>query len=190
MAESSGGAEQRPLVLLDGMSLAFRAFFALPVDIQTSAGVVTNALHGFASMLVSLISAQNPRAVAVAFDLAGGTFRDELTEDYKGGRAATPPEIEHQFDLIRGAQLGQLERHVRRLRAHRHHRRHPDAVVVERQGVPRRVPSGAIRRMQLTGHAHAQYRRGLSGREVVAPVAADRAERPRGINAKRGLPGF
>jgi DNA polymerase-1 len=94
-------SDQRPLVLLDGMSLAFRAFFALPVDIQTSAGVVTNALHGFASMLVSLVSSQNPRAVAVAFDLPGGTFRDELTEDYKGGRAETPPEIEHQFDLIR-----------------------------------------------------------------------------------------
>ncbi|MGA7834913.1 MAG: DNA polymerase I [Acidimicrobiales bacterium] len=101
MAEPSSGADQRPLLLLDGMSLAFRAFFALPVDIQTSAGVVTNALHGFASMLVSLVGSQNPRAVAVAFDLAGGTFRDELTEDYKGGRAATPPEIEHQFDLIR-----------------------------------------------------------------------------------------
>ncbi len=83
------------------MSLAFRAFFALPVDIQTSAGVVTNALHGFASMLVSLVGSQNPRALAVAFDLAGGTFRDELTQDYKGGRAETPPEIEHQFDLIR-----------------------------------------------------------------------------------------
>jgi DNA polymerase-1 len=83
------------------MSLAFRAFFALPTDIQTSAGVVTNALHGFASMLVSLVSSQNPRALAVAFDLAGGTFRDEMTEDYKGGRDATPPEIEHQFDLIR-----------------------------------------------------------------------------------------
>jgi DNA polymerase-1 len=83
------------------MSLAFRAFFALPTDIQTSAGVVTNALHGFASMLVSLVGSQNPRALAVAFDLAGGTFRDEMTEDYKGGRDATPPEIEHQFDLIR-----------------------------------------------------------------------------------------
>ena len=94
-------ADQRPLVLLDGMSLAFRAFFALPTDIQTSSGVVTNALHGFASMLVSLIGSQNPRALAVAFDLPGGTFRDNLTEDYKGGRAETPPEIEHQFDLIR-----------------------------------------------------------------------------------------
>jgi DNA polymerase-1 len=83
------------------MSLAFRAFFALPVDIQTSSGVVTNALHGFASMLVSLIGSQNPRALAVAFDLPGGTFRDALTEDYKGGRAETPVEIEHQFDLIR-----------------------------------------------------------------------------------------
>jgi DNA polymerase-1 len=83
------------------MSLAFRAFFALPTDIQTSSGVVTNALHGFASMLVSLIGSQNPRALAVAFDLPGGTFRDNLTEDYKGGRAETPPEIEHQFDLIR-----------------------------------------------------------------------------------------
>ena len=83
------------------MSLAFRAYFALPTDIQTSTGVVTNALHGFASMLVSLVGSQNPRALAVAFDLPGGTFRDTLTEDYKGGRAETPPEIEHQFDLIR-----------------------------------------------------------------------------------------
>lgn len=83
------------------MSLAFRAFFALPIDIQTSSGIVTNALHGFASMLVSLVGTQTPRAVAVAFDLPGGTFRDEITEDYKGGRAETPPELEHQFDLIR-----------------------------------------------------------------------------------------
>ena len=93
--------DQRPLLLLDGMSLAFRAFFALPTDIQTSSGLVTNALHGFASMLVSLIGSQNPRAMAVAFDLTGGTFRDALTEDYKGGRAETPTELEPQFDLIR-----------------------------------------------------------------------------------------
>jgi DNA polymerase-1 len=83
------------------MSLAFRAFFALPVDIQTSSGLVTNALHGFASMLISLVGTQHPRALAVAFDLPGGTFRDALTQDYKGGRDESPPEIEHQFDLIR-----------------------------------------------------------------------------------------
>jgi DNA polymerase-1 len=88
-------------VLLDGMSLAFRAFFALSTDIATSEGLVTNALHGFASMLHSLVRSQEPRALAVAFDLPGGTFRDAMTEEYKGGRAATPPEIEHQFDLIR-----------------------------------------------------------------------------------------
>jgi DNA polymerase-1 len=93
--------DRRPLVLLDGMSLAFRAFFALTTDIATSEGLVTNALHGFASMLNSLIRSQNPRALAVAFDLPGGTFRDGMTEDYKGGRAETPDELEPQFELIR-----------------------------------------------------------------------------------------
>ena len=83
------------------MSLAFRAFFALPTDLATSDGLVTNALHGFAGMLLSLVRTQNPRALAVAFDLAGGTFRDAMVEDYKGGRAETPLEIEHQFELIR-----------------------------------------------------------------------------------------
>ena len=83
------------------MSLAFRAFFALTTDIKTSEGVVTNALHGFASMLHSLIRSQKPRALAVAFDLPGGTFRDEMTEDYKGGRAETPEELEPQFAFIR-----------------------------------------------------------------------------------------
>ncbi len=83
------------------MSLAFRAYFALSTDIATSEGVVTNALHGFASMLALLLRNHQPRAVVVAFDLPGGTFRDEMTADYKGGRDATPTELEHQFDLIR-----------------------------------------------------------------------------------------
>jgi DNA polymerase-1 len=98
---AEAATDQRPLVLLDGMSLAFRAFFALPTDIATSEGLVTNALHGFAAMLLSLVRTQSPRALAVAFDLTGGTFRDAMVEDYKGGRAETPPEIEHQFELIR-----------------------------------------------------------------------------------------
>ncbi|MDE3008489.1 MAG: DNA polymerase I [Acidobacteriota bacterium] len=93
--------EEGPLVLLDGMSLAFRAYFALSPDIQTSSGLVTNALHGFASMLISLVKSQRPRALAVAFDLPGGTFRDAMTDDYKGGRAETPADLEPQFDLIR-----------------------------------------------------------------------------------------
>jgi len=83
------------------MSLAFRAFYALSTDIATSEGLVTNALHGFASMLNTLIKSQTPRALVVAFDLPGGTFRDEMAIDYKGGRAETPEELNHQFDLIR-----------------------------------------------------------------------------------------
>ena len=83
------------------MSLAFRAFYALDVSIATSEGVVTNALHGFASMLNTLIKSHTPRALVVAFDLPGGSFRNDMTDDYKGGRAETPVEIEHQFDLIR-----------------------------------------------------------------------------------------
>jgi DNA polymerase-1 len=83
------------------MSLAFRAFYALDPSIATSEGVVTNALHGFASMLNTLIKTHTPRALVVAFDLPGGSFRDAMADDYKGGRAETPVEIEHQFDLIR-----------------------------------------------------------------------------------------
>ncbi len=73
----------RPLLALDGMSLAFRAFFALSSEIATSEGLVTNALHGFAAMLHSLIRTQQPIGVVVAFDLPGGTFRDAMSEDYK-----------------------------------------------------------------------------------------------------------
>jgi DNA polymerase-1 len=91
----------RPLLLLDGMSLAFRAYFALPPDLATTAGVVTNAVHGFSSMLVNLVRDHQPSALAVAFDLPGGTFRDEVVEDYKGGRAETPNDLLPQFDMIR-----------------------------------------------------------------------------------------
>lgn len=101
MNSLANNANQQPLLLLDGMSLAFRAFYALSVDIQTSSGLTTNALHGFASMLLSLVKTQQPRSLVVAFDLPGGTFRDSMAPDYKGGRGETPPEIEHQFDLIK-----------------------------------------------------------------------------------------
>ena len=90
-----------PLFLLDGMSLAFRAYFALPPDLATSEGVVTNALHGFASMLLSIVRDHQPGALAVAFDLPGVTFRDDLVEEYKGGRAETPDDLLPQFDMIK-----------------------------------------------------------------------------------------
>ena len=90
-----------PLLLLDGMSLAFRAYFALPDTLATSTGVVTNAVHGFTSMVVYLIKEQQPSALAVAFDAPGPTFRDEMLEDYKAGRAQTPWLLPPQFDMIR-----------------------------------------------------------------------------------------
>ena len=90
-----------PLLLLDGMSLAFRAYFALPDTLATSTGLVTNAVHGFTSMVVYLIREQHPSALAVAFDAPGPTFRDEMLEDYKAGRAQTPWLLPPQFDMIR-----------------------------------------------------------------------------------------
>lgn len=100
MSPAASGKEGE-LFLLDGMSLAFRAYFALPPDLATSAGVVTNAVHGFANMLLSIVRDHQPGALAVAFDLPGGTFRDAMVEDYKGGRAETPPDLLPQFDMIR-----------------------------------------------------------------------------------------
>jgi 5'-3' exonuclease len=100
---TSTPAQERsgPLLLLDGMSLAFRAYYALPDTLATSSGVVTNAVHGFTSMLVYLIREHHPSALAVAFDAPGATFRDEILEDYKAGRAETPWLLPPQFDMIR-----------------------------------------------------------------------------------------
>ena len=90
-----------PLFLLDGMSLAYRAYFALPATLSTSSGLVTNALHGFVSMLIYIIRENQPGSLAVAFDLPGETFRDEMVADYKAGRAETPSELPAQFEMIR-----------------------------------------------------------------------------------------
>ncbi len=90
-----------PLLLLDGMSLAFRAYFALPDTLATTDGTVTNAVHGFASMLVYLIREHRPGSLAVAFDHPGETFRDEMVPEYKAGRAETPSLLPPQFDMIR-----------------------------------------------------------------------------------------
>jgi DNA polymerase-1 len=90
------------------MSLAFRAYFALPADLSTASGVVTNALHGFVSMLVNMVRDHHPGALAVAFDLPGETFRHGLVTAYKAGRAETPDALLAQFDMIRHV-LGALD---------------------------------------------------------------------------------
>jgi len=99
--DTAGGPATRPLILLDGMSLAFRAYYALPAELATTTGVVTNALHGFASMVVNLVRDHRPVGLAVAFDLPGGTFRDEIVDDYKAGRTEVPPDLPPQFAMIR-----------------------------------------------------------------------------------------
>ncbi|WP_082097060.1 DNA polymerase I [Demequina gelatinilytica] len=98
MTESTKGT----LLLVDGLSMAFRAFFGLPVEnFATSTGVPTNAVYGFTTMLATLLKDHQPTHVAVAFDLPGGTFRTERLPSYKGTRDATPPEFEPQVPLIR-----------------------------------------------------------------------------------------
>src|ERR1700722_7735925 len=83
------------------MSLAFRAYFALPNTLTTTTGMVTNAVHGFVSMVSYIVREHQPSSLAVAFDLPGETFRDEMISDYKAGRAEVPNELPAQFEMIR-----------------------------------------------------------------------------------------
>ena len=89
------------LLVVDGHSLAFRAFFALPVEnFSTSSGQATNAVWGFATMLAQVIDAEKPDHLGVAFDVKGGTFRNEMLPQYKGTREAAPEELLTQLPLI------------------------------------------------------------------------------------------
>ena len=98
VSESTKGT----LLLVDGLSMAFRAFFGLPVEnFTTPNGVATNAVYGFTTMLSTLMRERQPTHIAVAFDLPGGTFRTEMLPSYKGTRDATPPDFEPQVPLIR-----------------------------------------------------------------------------------------
>ena len=89
------------LLLIDGHSMAFRAYYALPVDsFTTSTGQATNAVHGFISMLLSLLEQERPTHLAVAFDLPGGTFRTREYPGYKANRDETPQPLIGQIELI------------------------------------------------------------------------------------------
>ncbi len=90
----------RRLFLLDGHSLAYRAFFALPQTLATSSGTVTNAVYGFTSMLIKLFGDEHPDLLAVAFDMGAPTVRLEMDADYKAGRAETPADFRPQLGLI------------------------------------------------------------------------------------------
>lgn len=95
-------AQPPRLLLIDGHSMAYRAFFALPADkFATSSGQPTNAVFGFVSMLANLLRDEEPTHVAVAFDLGRTTFRTEEYSEYKGTRDATPEPFRGQVDVIR-----------------------------------------------------------------------------------------
>jgi len=89
------------LMLLDGNSLAYRAFFALPTSLALASGQVTNAVFGFTSMLINLLKDHTPDQIAVALDLPEPTFRHELVSDYKAGRSEAPDILRQQLGLVR-----------------------------------------------------------------------------------------
>ena len=92
---------KRRILLIDGHSLAYRAFYALPLEnFSTSSGQHTNAVYGFASMLLNLIRDEKPTHIAAAFDVSRKTFRTEAFPDYKANRAKTPDEFRSQITYI------------------------------------------------------------------------------------------
>ena len=103
------------LLLIDGHSMAYRAFFALPAEnFTTASGQHTNAIYGFATMLISLLKEEKPTHIAVAFDVSRKTFRTEIFPDYKANRAKTPDEFRSQMsylhELVASFGITQFER--------------------------------------------------------------------------------
>ena len=99
---AAGAPRAGRLLLIDGHSMAFRAYYALPVDsFTTSTGQATNAVHGFISTLLSLLEQERPTHLAVAFDLPGGTFRTRQYPGYKANRDETPQPLIGQIELIK-----------------------------------------------------------------------------------------
>lgn len=88
------------LLIIDGNSLAFRAFYALP-PLSNFEGIVSNAVFGFCNMLVKAIEEVKPKYIAVAFDYGKKTFRNDMYSEYKGNRKETPPDLKLQFPILK-----------------------------------------------------------------------------------------
>ncbi|WP_431044978.1 DNA polymerase I [Streptomyces sp. P1-3] len=100
-AGQAGSGDRPRLMLLDGHSLAYRAFFALPAEnFNTTTGQTTNAIYGFASMLANTLRDERPTHLAVAFDVSRKTWRSEEFAEYKANRSTTPDEFKGQVELI------------------------------------------------------------------------------------------
>jgi DNA polymerase-1 len=93
--------KKKKFILIDGNSLVYRAFFALPTSLSLSSGQPTNAVYGFTSMLIRLVSDVKPEAVIVAFDKGKVTFRHQHYKEYKATRKPTPDELKSQFPLVK-----------------------------------------------------------------------------------------
>lgn len=91
---------EKRLMLIDGNSIAYRAFFALPL-LNNDKGIHTNAIYGFTTMLMKVLEEKKPTHILVAFDAGKTTFRHDTYEEYKGGRQKTPPELSEQFPFLR-----------------------------------------------------------------------------------------
>ena len=96
------------ILLLDGNSLVYRAFFALPTDMATASGQVTNAVFGFTSMLINLLKDHQPDGIGIAFDRPEPTFRHELVADYKANRAPMPSDLAEQIPLVHEGGIAKL----------------------------------------------------------------------------------
>ncbi|MFW6113347.1 MAG: 5'-3' exonuclease, partial [Actinomycetota bacterium] len=92
--------EKERCVLIDGHSLAYRAFYALPRDLATSSGQITNAVYGFTSMLIKIMEDLKPTSIITAFDKGKPEFRLEKYEEYKSHRKPMPDELREQMDII------------------------------------------------------------------------------------------
>ena len=94
-------ADRPSILLLDGHSLAYRAFFALPDTLRTQHGDLTNAVYGFTSMLIKMLAERRPDAITVAFDKGRDVARTEAYPEYKANRSSPPDEFRPQVDLIK-----------------------------------------------------------------------------------------
>ena len=181
------------LLLLDGHSLAYRAFFALPTDLATKAGTVTNAVYGFTSMLTKVMADEQPDHIAVAFDAPGGsTYRNELDPEYKAGRKETPDLFRSQLPLIHevleALEIKQLEIDGRRGRRRdrdardpgrgRGHRRR------DRHRRPRLVPARRATRTSRCSTTSAASPTTRSTTRPASPSGAS-ASRPRSTSSTR-----
>src|ERR687895_661777 len=99
--KASGGSKTPKVLILDGHSLAFRAFYALPEDLQTTDGTFTNAAYGFTAMLIKMLQDEKPDYIACCFDMGRPLQRTEQFADYKATRTEAPEKFSPQLPLIR-----------------------------------------------------------------------------------------